>query len=300
MAGILDSKSRIMDTVVTSHGREQLANGGLQVSYISFTDGATFYQADAVSGSSDASSRIYLEADSMPFDRITFKSDESGLMQAPGIDPTTSVIGGRVLSGSGVPITGSALAASFREIMSSSLDNFKKNTIIGTADLLSDDNDFRVDPGVVSFNVTDSHPFAKGDITSVKIADVESIFQDKRMSHHTNFAYLPPINTDGQLLGEYPRLGQGEVLTFEQLQSEFAAAESNIVSFSETSRTNNLVMQLFDVRVNSIMKLDLIDFGEFPASTPDSLGRHVFFAGRMLLDEYGADTYVNIFTLVFE
>lgn len=300
MAGILDNKSRIMDTVVTSLGREQLANGGLQVSFISFTDGATFYQADAVSGSSDASDRPYFEADTLPFDRITFKSDESGLLQAPGIDPTLSVIGGRLISGSGLPVTGTTLTAAFAGIMSSSLDNFRKNTIIGTADVLSDDNDFRVDPGNITFSITDEKPFAEGEITTIGIVDVESIFQDKRLSHHINFAYLPPVNMDGSLLGEYPRLGQGEVLTFEQLRSELAAAESSVVTFPETSRTNNLVMQMFDVRGSTVTKLDLIDFGEFPPQKANSPGMQVFFAGRMILDEYGADTYVNIFTLVFE
>jgi hypothetical protein len=289
-----------MDTVVTSFGREQLANGGLQVSFISFTDGAAFYQADAVSGSADASARIYFEADSMPFDRITFKSDESGFLQAPGVDPTLSVIGGRFISGSGESITGSALMQSFQGIMSSSLDNFRKNTIIGSADIFSDDNDFQVSPNVVTFNITDSKPFVEGDITTISITDVESIFQDKRLSHHINFAYLPPVNTDGTELGEYPRLGQGEVLTFDQLGSELIGVESSQITFPETSRTNNLIMQLFDVRDASITKLDLIDFGEFPSQIANSPGKQVFFAGRMILDEYGADTYVNIFTLVFE
>lgn len=300
MAGILDNKTRIIDTVITPFGREQLANGGLQVKYVSFTDGATFYAADAVSGSSDASSRPFFEADGLPFDRITFTSDESGFLQAPGIDPTLSVIGGRILSGSGLPVSGTQLRTVFASIASSSLDNFRKNMIIGTDDQMSDERDFSVNRGTVTFNITNTRPFGPSDITSAKIADVESIFQDKRLSHHVNFAYLPPVNLDGSLLGEYPRLGQGEVLTFDHLNSELTSAEREVVTFPETSRNNNLVMQFFDVRQNAIIKLDLIDFGEFPSSTPNSASRRVFFAGRMLLDEYGADTYVNIFTLVFE
>lgn len=300
MAGILDNKTRIIDTVVTSFGREQLAAGGIQVRYVSFTDGGTFYAADAISGSSDVSGLPFFEAGTLPFDRITFTSDESGYLQAPGIDPTLSVIGGRIISGSGLPVSGTQLNLIFSSITSSSLDNFRKNMLIATDDQMSDERDFNVSHNAISFSITDARPFGPNDIVTVKIADVESIFQDKRLSHHTNFMYLPPVNVDGSLLGEYPRLGQGEILTFDQLGSELSLAEQEVITFPETSKGNNLVMQLFDVRQNAIIKLDLIDFGEFPSDTANSTSRRVFFAGRMLLDDYGADTYVNIFTLVFE
>lgn len=300
MAGILDSKTRVFDTVITTIGREQLSRGGFQIAYTSFTDGGAFYQGDAVSGSSDASTRLYLETGPMPFDRITFKSDETGMLHAPGADPTTSVIGGRILSGSGIPAVGAEFTSAFSRVMSSSLDNFRKNMIISSDDMLSDDNDFVIAPNRLTFNITNKHPFPAGAVTEVSITDAESLFQDKRLSHLTNFAYLPPINTDGTLLGTYPKLGQQDILTFEQLQIELDKTESAIVTFHETSDDNNIVIQLFDTRTATALKLDLIDFGEFPASSINSSGRHVFFAGRLLQDEMGADTFINIFTLVFE
>ena len=51
MAGILDNKNRIMDTIITTSGRRQISSGRLRVEYASFTDGGTFYEADEVSGS---------------------------------------------------------------------------------------------------------------------------------------------------------------------------------------------------------------------------------------------------------
>ena len=45
MAGILNSKTRILDTILTLEGRRQLADGDFQVKYVSFTDGSSFYQA---------------------------------------------------------------------------------------------------------------------------------------------------------------------------------------------------------------------------------------------------------------
>ena len=60
MAGILNNKERIMDSLVTQLGREQAAEGVLNFRFASFTDYHTFYQ---LSGSDnvaeDHTSRIY-------------------------------------------------------------------------------------------------------------------------------------------------------------------------------------------------------------------------------------------------
>mgnify|MGYP001607647917 FL=1 len=59
-------------------------------------------------------------------------------------------------------------------------------------------------------------------------------------------------------------------------------------------------MQVFDVRNASVIKMDLIDFGEFPAAVGGSRSRRVFFVGRLIVDGDGNDTYVNVFTVVFQ
>ena len=47
-------------------------------------------------------------------------------------------------------------------------------------------------------------------------------------------------------------------------------------------------------------KLRMIDFGEFEDLDPDSPGRHVFFAGKLMVDDFGQDTFINLFTVVFD
>ena len=106
-------------------------------------------------------------------------------------------------------------------------------------------------------------------------SSAESLFQDKQLSHHINFAHLPPINLDGSSLGDYPSLGQGPMETIEHVMSELDGFESHRIKFSETSIDNNLVMQCFDVRDSSVIKLDIVDFGEFPSEKQDSTGKHV-------------------------
>ena len=61
--GILDSKQRFVDTVITAEGRRQLASGDFKVEFATFTDSDTFYEkSGSQSVSADLSSRIQLEA----------------------------------------------------------------------------------------------------------------------------------------------------------------------------------------------------------------------------------------------
>ena len=43
----------------------------------------------------------------------------------------------------------------------------------------------------------------------------------------------------------------------------------------------------------------MIDFGEFETEQ-SALGKHVFYAGKLLKDAAGEDTFINLFTVVFE
>jgi hypothetical protein len=71
------------------------------------------------------------------------------------------------------------------------------------------------------------------------------------------------------------------------------------IQFLETSRENNLFCQFFEAATDQIIKLDVIDFGDFPA-TETSGARHVFFIGKVFTDGYNITTFVNMFVLVFE
>lgn len=87
MAGILDNKKRIMDTIVTQEGRRQLSSGNFKIKYASFTDGNTFYEEDLVAGSTDATIRIPFEAVNKFQDNIVFETDDSGnLLKFQGND----------------------------------------------------------------------------------------------------------------------------------------------------------------------------------------------------------------------
>ena len=96
MAGILDNKSRIMDVIVTKQGRRQLASGKMRIQFASFTDANTFYRADIVSGSADATERIYFEAASSISDAVTFETDDTGALVGMDFGSDVSVVGDQV------------------------------------------------------------------------------------------------------------------------------------------------------------------------------------------------------------
>ena len=306
MAGLLDSKKRIFDTLTTSEGRRQMARGKMRIRFATFTDQDAFYEYDAISGSTDASERPHLEAFSRPQDQITFEADDVGnLIQSPG--GNFSMKSGHILvpSGSGYlnfPPIAERKALS-QGALSASFDAFQQLYAISTVEPLLDSNEFNLSRELINFDITDSLLSDRQGITVTSLENVESLFQDRRLSHSPNFKYLPPVNAPtinnpkGSPLGDYPRLDQGDILTLGELMNDLEGTQKTVVNFSETSTESNLFGQIFDVRDNRVIKLDVIDFGDFVNNNGDN--QHIFFIGRIFQDARGSDTFINIFTVIF-
>lgn len=323
MSGILDNKSRVLDTVITTEGRRRLTGGGLDVRYVSFTDCATFYAADLASGSADASVRLYLEQCSLPRDAIMFRADETG-----NILPTSfaNVKNGQLLTYSfDSSLTGSQqavnvisggveFAALTDDVLSLPGDSFSKLQAIGTLDTTFDDDEFAVGNSDLSFVIGDDRPLGAADPHVAHIDQLESIFNDARLSSVANFTYLPPINrvhdvsidtsdyrnTSTFSLGSYPAWSRAQRLTGAQIESELQHYEElgykRIVTFDPTSLNNNVVGQFFEIGFDTIRKLDVIDFGTYVWK---GTTYHAYFIGRLLVDNNETDTFVHIFTVIF-
>lgn len=316
MAGILDSKTRIFDTILTTEGRKQIAQGRLIAEFYSFTDAGTFYNQDTiVSGGFDETYRIQLEATNLPQDTITLEADDSGRLTGFPISGSTRFVirGGQILSSSSenetVPVTGSQYASLSETLLESSIDNFKKLYILRSPDPIDlRERQFIVGPKEATFAITENKPFSTASISSVNINNVEGFFQDKRLSHIPNYEFLPPVNkprlgvTEATPLGEFVNLNQEPVLTFEDVEKEVTQFEemgfAQEFLFTETSRQSNIVGQFFESAQNELQKLDVIDFGSF--TTTEGVTKHVFFVGKIYNDDLGVDTFIQLFTLIFE
>ncbi|NBW06502.1 MAG: hypothetical protein EBR82_00575 [Caulobacteraceae bacterium] len=78
MSGILNNRSRVIDAILTSEGRRQMAAGNFDVKYVTFSDMGVSYIPDPSSGHEDPTPKIYFEVANLPQDQITFEANDEG------------------------------------------------------------------------------------------------------------------------------------------------------------------------------------------------------------------------------
>ncbi len=338
--GILDSRTRFVDSIITQEGRRQISSGRLKPEFYSFSDaGAVYSLADTfVSGTGDLSEDIAtiiaFEAGNLPQDRVTFEANDAGglvVREFMSVDGKTirvldgQLFSGTLGSGSLVRLTSSAEFASLANgLLSSSINNFNNLSILGSPDLLNNKKaKFELARQSIKFTITDDAPILSQENGGTQESDVnhvESLFADKRLSHVPNFQFLPPVNkprTGTRItypIGNFPRVGQAPILSYADLQKELSVAATNgfseSVKFTFTSDASRVFGQFFEVAGAKLTKLDVIDFGLFTVggnqTTQDEFGgsvastKHVFFVGKIYVDDNDSHTFINIFTLVFE
>ena len=305
MAGILDSKERVMDFLITQEGKRQAGFGELRVKFASFTDYHTFYEK---SGSleipnlaDDASDRIFFEAYSR-YQDVVVPELEAGFSLRPFRTSDFEIAGRTIASGTFQVgfidrvnvITGSDLPLAVNEILTGVMQNFTNQQIVGSIDQYSFSNDFSVSLGNSGFTSaspgdTKSASFVIDENTNyfrsqemlgtdglVQLENLPSIFNDRRFSRFANFSYLPPVNLPtpgfqtGNILAEYPKLNENPIMSLDELLSFLKDKQKTELRFNSTSRFNNLVCQFFEGSELGVDKLSIVDFGNFDDEIPGS------------------------------
>lgn len=356
--GLLNNKERIFDSILTDEGRRQLGTGRFKPAFYSFSDvGAVYSPSDIYATGSVPSSSIRtllaFEAFPLPQDQVAYEADDSGGLRAFGNNNyfdtelgQVRVISGQLVKGwqNGTPqvLSASAQFASLAEsVLSGTTDNFRRLMLLKSPDLLYTNRDeFIVDKSTVEFRINNTNTFLAGDMTANTIEASENMFSDRKLSHIDNFLYLPPINkkatsdSRGVEIGDYSSVvnGNREIKTLEQLRAEFdnvviqngsvqerSISQRETIKFSETTITNRIMGQVFEVGNGKITKLDVVDFGVFtaPANSPPLFPEaipsplnpdlataktriHVYFVGKVFRDAAGSDKFINMFSLVFQ
>jgi hypothetical protein len=311
MAGILDNKTRIMDVLITDVGRQQLAAGKLQIKFASFTDMHSFYESDPVSGSADATNRIYFEASSRPQDLITYETDDSGNLfpiQAQGISLRGTSLNKRntvaAAFGDVTPVAvGADFATAAKDLITQPSKNFKQQYFIKTLDPLFVNEGFRLSTGSIFYNL-DNGLFPGGKVI-VNLENVENLFFDKRLSHIPNFNFLPPVvldDGDSELvsLGDYANLNQSDDLSYDEIIESLQGKPIRTIDFVKTSPDNNVLMQFFETSAGNFQKLDAIDFGSFATDSVSRPGKHVIFVGKVYTTSQGDPRFINMFTIILD
>ena len=312
MAGILNRKTRFVDTFLTQQGREQIAKGELRFKFATFSDYHTFYErsSDNPNVAEDAIERIFFEAANRPQDLVIPEFDADGGINFPAGD--FDIVDGqlKLASGSVKILTGADLVQSASAAISDSSESFAAMRPLRTEEAITDTTGFELSQNSAEFLVTSYLPISPLSPRQISLSNVESLWQDKKLSHVPNFQFMPPVNkVSSKNLRVFPKLQQPAPLTFGDLATELGSndpsGETGVgppisISFPATSNDNNLVGQVFEVRSDGIDKLRMIDFGEFEDSDPYSPGKHIFFVGKLFKDDDGESTFVNLFTVVFD
>jgi len=323
MAGILNPKSRIMDLVMTQEGKRQLASGDFKVSYASFTDKGTFYDRSSISGSSDtAYNRPYFEAVSYPFDSITIESNDQGNVLSVGVGQigTTSdrfaVKDGKIeTKSSKTPVKNTAdfdskFSSYVDDIIKSTTQNFKKQQIIASRDPIDDSDQFLLSQTTFNLSYSNIGPIAGTDLVPL-VDQAPSLLTHKRFANSLNFQYLPPIVESNDALvpmGSYPDIKESEEYTYADLISDLDGSDPEnptcprqTIRFIETSKSNDICFQVYELGSSTLKKLDMVDFGSFfDAEDPDHPDKRVIFLGKVFVDSFGTPTYANIFTIILD
>lgn len=317
----LDPKERFVDIQLTTEGKKQLAQGKLRIEYASFSDADIFYsqtdQFDSGSFTELNTKRLMFEARSRPQDTIIYESDDSGMLKInqyiglPGSSPFRVTSGQIFTSNFGVvpPIASAEVQQYSSKILSASLQNLKDLRILESPSFEDTGDEFKLSTNEVAFTLTKDSPInINTGVFEIDINQAESLFVDKRLSRLPNFKFLPPVNKKKNNvsipLGNYRSFGSQEVLTPDLLTRELQTVENlgmkKTIEFSDTSPTNTLLGQIIEVNGGTLRKLDIIDFGEELIDATSNLTRHIYFVGKLYVDDNNISTFINLFTLVFE
>jgi hypothetical protein len=311
MAGILNKKTRFMDTFLTQVGRDQLAHGELRFSFATFSDSCTFYERSIDDNTvvSDATNRIFFECANRPQDQVIPEFDDDGAVTFPAGD--FDLAGGSLIlvSGTlGTQLMGADLVTSASAALSDCVESFKEMMPLRSEDISRARPGFELNSNEETIEVS-GKTLPPGFSKVVNLKNLEPLWEDKKLTQVANFQFLPPVSkVSGNVIREFQKLQQPAVLSFSTLIEQLSQTDVDPVSitFPATSLDNNVVVQVFEITSGSVEKLRMIDFGEFededPTSTEslDSPGKHCFFAGKLFNNKTGEPTFVNIFTVVFD
>lgn len=312
MAGILDTKRRIMDAILTLDGRRQMASNTIDISFATFTDEGIFYDSEDGVSARDISDLPILEVASLPRDVIIPEVDDDGAFSLNLSDGNKVVHGRKVISGTldtisvdenGVRtivknesvLTGTInVYSASLDVIRTARDHFNQLNIIRTDDGLLN-SQFSVDSNTVNLSTSE---------IEASLSAIKPLVFDDSLNHIINTKYLPPeVITDENKstpLGDYPKFNKQPYNNFSSFEEEelFDTLSSQEIKFTSSGQSNNLLCQMFEINNDSAAKLTVIDYGEFIDESRET--KRVFFLAKPIRDANGSPKLCKIFTLVFE
>lgn len=236
MAGILDSKTRFIDLIVTQEGKRQIASGKLRAEYASLSDSQVFYDKTEVE---EVSNRIYFQTMDSPNNVIVLEKDDSGRLIDFNFSPTGSIVGNDIFDKdpkitnmlSLKAVTGSAFSSTSTALMKSFTSHFRAHQALGSFE--KDGNDFELSTERLKFAISNSVPFPNGPHEeTINVNDAEPFFLDSKLTHLENFDFLPPVNMDGTPYGQYEDIRSQKRQTYQDIKDMLGEGSFDDYPFS--------------------------------------------------------------------
>jgi hypothetical protein len=299
MAGLLDPKSRVLDTIITPEGRRQMFSGGIRIAYATFSDIGFPYDGDSNDVFVSSSIRFNLESFSTQHDMIFPVTNDSGqLLEYSGDSASVTPAGNLIIrDGSYSDDAGLTIA----QIVSESL---KKQQIASTLDVVRKDEGLSSSLKNINFTITEDRPF-DGEPSVSSITNADSLYADKRLSKLPNFMFLPPVQNSGEIgtepseLGKYTSFAESNDIDDGSFFANLNELEDATIDLSRLTEYNDLAIQLYETTGSNIKKIDIIKYGRVGISQEGS-STDLYFVGKVFFDGFDVPTFVNIFTLVIE
>lgn len=299
MAGLLDPKSRVLDTIITPEGRRQMFLGGMRIAYATFSDVGSSYDGDLNNIFVSGSINLNLESFSTPHDTIFPVTNDYGQILEYAGNSTSLTPAGEVIVYDASTLENSAL--SIAQTVSESL---KKQQIASTLDVIRRDEGLSTNLKDINFTITEDRPF-DGEPSISSITDADSLYADKRLSKLPNFMFLPPIQNSGEIgsqpieLGKYTSFAESNDIEDGSFFAGLNELEEATLEFSRLTEYNDLAIQLYETTGSIAKKLDIIKYGRVGIS-PEGTSTDLYFIGKVFFDEFDVPTFINIFTMVLE
>jgi hypothetical protein len=224
MAGILDSKTRFIDLIVTQEGKRQIASGKLRAEYASLSDSQVFYDKSEVG---EVPNRIYFQVMDSPNNVIVLEKDDSGKLIEFNFSPTGSIVGNDIFDKDATTtnklrlkaVTGSAFASTSKSIMESFTEHFNAQQVLSTFERSG--NEFELSTERINFAISNSVPFKLGpEKETINVNDAEPFFLDSKLTHLGAFDFLPPVNMDGSPYGVFEDIRSLKRETLDQIKDQ--------------------------------------------------------------------------------
>ena len=297
MAGVLDSKNRVMDVILTDIGRDQMNRGEFEVSFVSFSDKGSEYVDNGEGVAADITDRLYFESFSSPADEIVPEiSNDGDFVLTKKISPTLTVNNGVLFEKTA---TGYAKVDAFANIGSFTNilpGRFKSLQIVRS---YSEVDDFDVNRTSIELKTTRkvSTSLPEG------IDLIKPILVDSRFTGTINTLYLPPTGVNGGKvtpLRAYNRFGpeNTEKNVLDEIRNKSWSSARIEIGSIDTFEEYNILGQAFMKQDQTVRKYLVVDAGEY-LNEKNEIIMQVYHLGFIYKDETGTSKFSRAFSLVF-